>query len=180
MSQPIPDDTAVQNDRHTLARWVQEQRHRDGGPGYPDLFERVKELLQKDRNANDLAKYADEYKELAREVRSLGTTTAPEANRVTSGNSAGQEQVTMPPMPPGPLASADIARLLKARLPNLSANCVDCFLRRYAKEHRDCLIPNENPHRGEPRNFYRTADVWPALERQLPKWQNLRPRRRSR
>jgi hypothetical protein len=78
-----------------------------------------------------------------------------------------------PPVPPAEadvwpafLSASDIARRL-----GQPAKRVDTFLRRFARNNKDCRVANDNAHRNEPRHLYRTADVRPALERQLPRWQ---------
>jgi hypothetical protein len=72
------------------------------------------------------------------------------------------------PILPVLLSAADIAKVLRQ-----PKERVESFLRRFRKSNPDCCIEIGNPRRNEPRIFYRTADVWPALQEQLRKWEQL-------
>jgi hypothetical protein len=67
-------------------------------------------------------------------------------------------------------AAPDLARLLQQPLKR-----VDACLRRLRKQLPDCYVEVEEKkdrRRNEPRYMYRTADVWPALQEQLPRRPN--------
>ncbi len=64
------------------------------------------------------------------------------------------------------LAASDLAQFLGQPVKR-----VDGFLRRYHLTHPDSRVEVDTPRRNEPRFLYRTADVWPALQAQLPRWQ---------
>jgi hypothetical protein len=82
----------------------------------------------------------------------------------------GQQQLSAetPEVPPALLAAADLARKLGQPVQR-----VETFLRRFRVTHPDCFEGVENHRRNEPRILYRTADVWPALQRKLTTWQQL-------
>jgi hypothetical protein len=96
------------------------------------------------------------------------TTASTEAR--DSATESDPNIVATPPVgvPPELCSSSDIAALLKQ-----PPDRVDTFLRRYREKHPDCFVPVRSPRRNEPRFLYRTAEVWPALERQLPRWRTL-------
>jgi len=64
-------------------------------------------------------------------------------------------------------SAPDLARRL-----GLNVNLVDSFLRRLRGVKRDCYVESDNPRKNEPRYLYRTADIWPELQQQLPLWRS--------
>jgi hypothetical protein len=66
---------------------------------------------------------------------------------------------------PTVLSAADLARALEQ-----PGSRVESFLRRFREDHPDSFTEVDNPRKNEPRYLYRTADVWPALQLQLPNW----------
>jgi hypothetical protein len=71
---------------------------------------------------------------------------------------------TVPPL----LSAADLANQLGQPIPR-----VESFLRRFREDSPDCAIEIDNPRPREPRYLYRTKEVWPALQQQLPAWRTL-------
>jgi hypothetical protein len=73
--------------------------------------------------------------------------------------------------PPGILralmSARELADALRQPVPR-----VESFLRRYRISHPDCANEQNNPRTREPRFYYHTAEVWPALQAQLPRWRN--------
>jgi hypothetical protein len=73
------------------------------------------------------------------------------------------------PMPLGPrYSAADLAGLLGQAH---AIGRVESFLRRYREKYPDCCECGDYPRKNEARILYRTADVWPVLLAQLPRWQ---------
>jgi hypothetical protein len=66
---------------------------------------------------------------------------------------------------PAMLSAPDLARTLEQPVSR-----VESFLRRFREDHPDSFTEVDNPRKNEPRYLYRTADVWPALQQQLPNW----------
>jgi hypothetical protein len=64
--------------------------------------------------------------------------------------------------------AAELARRLGQR-----TDRVESFLRRLREQFPDCYINTEQPRVNEPRYLYRTADVWPLLERKQNDWRQL-------
>jgi hypothetical protein len=50
---------------------------------------------------------------------------------------------------------------------------VDSYLRNYRKNHPDCCVQVPHQRKSEPKCLYRTAEVWPVLQAQLPRWRTL-------
>lgn len=61
---------------------------------------------------------------------------------------------------PALLSASDIA----ARI-NRKRESVTSFLTRFAEKYPDCRVENPSKRKNEPGYLYRTADVWPALEK---------------
>ena len=66
------------------------------------------------------------------------------------------------------LSASDIANRIQR-----NRSSVGTFLRRFAGRNKDCFVENRSKRRNEPKYLYRTADVWPALE----KWLKRQPGR---
>src|SRR5262245_33188947 len=69
---------------------------------------------------------------------------------------------------PAMLSASDLAK----RIGQPSAR-VETFLRRFRATNRDCAVEVDNPRKNSAKYLYRTKDVWPALQAQLPKWAEL-------
>ena len=69
-------------------------------------------------------------------------------------------------IPPALLAASDIAKRIKRNVKSVSS-----FLTRFAAKNQNCRTETETPKPNEPQYLYRTADVWPALE----KWMKDNP-----
>jgi hypothetical protein len=63
---------------------------------------------------------------------------------------------------PTMLASSDIARRIKR-----NPKTVSSFLTRYAAKHGDCRIENSSKRKNDSVYFYRTDEVWPAIQEWL-------------
>ena len=61
---------------------------------------------------------------------------------------------------PALLSASDIAARIGRKRESVTS-----FLTRFADKHRDCRVENPSKRQNEPGYLYRTADVWPALER---------------
>jgi hypothetical protein len=61
---------------------------------------------------------------------------------------------------PALLSASDIATRIQR-----NPKSVTSFLTRYAVKHPDCRVENTTKRQNEPSYLYRTADVWPALEK---------------
>jgi hypothetical protein len=96
---------------------------------------------------------------LQRRLRSVGATV----QQADARNATSNEEANGPL--PVMLSAADLARSL-----GQPVSRVESFLRRFRESHPDCSIQVDSPRKNEPRVLYRTADVWPALQQQLPNW----------
>ncbi len=80
-----------------------------------------------------------------------------------------------PPAPPAKtetilpalLSASDIASRIQK-----NSKSVTSFLSRFAERNRDCRVENESKRKNEARYLYRTAVVWPAIQ----KWVNDEPK----
>jgi hypothetical protein len=66
------------------------------------------------------------------------------------------------------LSAPDLARALGQPLSR-----VESFLRRHRQAAPDCFIETPDRRSREPHYLYRTADVWPTLQKQMQKWEKL-------
>jgi hypothetical protein len=108
-----------------------------------------------------------------------GRQVSPATPTLSQNTSSGQEGVAETRSPkqsapevlaalPTMLSASDLAREIGQPTPR-----VETFLRRFHKKHPECRHEVDNPRRNEPRYLYSTVDVWPALQQQLPRWQEL-------
>jgi hypothetical protein len=58
----------------------------------------------------------------------------------------------------------------------VTTDAMDSALRRYAKTHRDCRVPLENPKPREPKYVFRRADIQPVLDKFKERRANRRPK----
>lgn len=96
------------------------------------------------------------------------TGAASGADRQEKAKGADESEDSQPPdLLPAQLSAPDIATRLKRNPKSVSS-----FLTRLAGKRPDCRIEVENRRRNEPQYLYRTADVWPLLE----KWTKDEPK----
>jgi hypothetical protein len=101
-------------------------------------------------------------------ARAAGDRKSPAAEEATKQPHPAQPAAELLSPLPALLSAADLARLL-----GQPTERVDTFLRRFRRARGDCYIEVDNRRKNEPQFLYRTADVLPALQQQLPAWQRL-------
>lgn len=95
----------------------------------------------------------------------LDALAAPPNAATPTGTQQGEGEKPKPDatteaIPPALLSASDIA----ARI-NRKRESVTSFLTRFAEKFPDCRVENPSKRKNEPGYLYRTADVWPALEK---------------
>jgi hypothetical protein len=87
-------------------------------------------------------------------------TSAPPASKKQAEGAKSKPKATTGEILPALLSASDIA----TRIGRLRSS-VTSFLTRFAETHPDCRVETPSKRRNEPAYLYRTADVWPALEK---------------
>jgi hypothetical protein len=135
--------------RGELGEWLIENRnHARRGRVDADLWRRVEAALEK--------RDVDSYPRLWQEIQQPPPGPAAHNNRDGVADAQTIEVLA------GPLSAADLARLLRQ-----PTDRVESFLRRFRKDHPWCCEKMDNARRNEARILYHTAEVWPALQKQL-------------
>jgi hypothetical protein len=123
------------------------------------LLPRLAELLEGYDQGHALA-------ELERDFQNCGSQspTPPRRLPVNSETPTNAKEDLLPAL----LSAADLARCV-----GQPVDRVETFLRRFRAKHIDCFIEVDSPKKNEAQYLYRTEDVLPALEEQLPRWRQL-------
>ncbi len=104
----------------------------------------------------------DEWTGAPSDQAGTGQAEGTGADRDQAGTEQAEGGTPLDAILPSLLSASDIAQRIHRNKKSVSS-----FLSRFADKNRDCRVENASKRKNEPGYLYRTADVWPALEKWL-------------